>query len=288
MKLTRSILSVGMSSALVLAGVAGVAAPAAAAPNRAAAVGRPAAAQSSAPSPAPAPAPVASSPAVSSAAGPAPAGDPVSVALAAAKSSGQDQVVDALTSATSQTTAHPDGRQTVQLSTRPVRRHDPVRGWLPLDLRLTAGGGGSGLLSGLAPGRLSAVSADPAGPGSGQIAATATGTLVSLPTAAGVLGLSHPDALGSAAAVSGSTADFANALPGGRGLHETLQVGGVEESVSLPAPGLPASYPVAVSLPAGVSAAEGPHRRTASTASTSSALTGPATTRTATRPARRR
>ncbi len=48
MKLTRSILSVGMSSALVLAGVAGVAAPAAAAPNRAAAVGRPAAAQSSA------------------------------------------------------------------------------------------------------------------------------------------------------------------------------------------------------------------------------------------------
>jgi len=182
----------------------------------------------------------------------------VSVALAAAKSSGQDQVVDALTSATSQTTAHPDGRQTVQLSTRPVRRHDPVRGWLPLDLRLTAGGGGSGLLSGLAPGRLSAVSADPAGPGSGQIAATATGTLVSLPTAAGVLGLSHPDALGSAAAVSGSTADFANALPGGRGLHETLLTGGVEEAVSLPAAGLPAAYPVAVSLPAGVSAAQTP------------------------------
>jgi len=250
MRLYRSVLSVGMSSALVLAGVVGVAAPVAAAPNRAAAVGRPAAAQSSAPSATPAPAPVASSPAVSSSAGPAPAGDPVSVALAAAKSSGQDQVVDALTSATSQTTAHPDGRQTVQLSTRPVRWHDPVRGWLPLDLRLTVGGGSSGLLS--------AASADPTGPGSGQISNSATGTLVSLPTAAGTLGLSHPDALGSAAAVSGSTADFANALPGGRGLHETLLTGGVEEAVSLPAAGLPASYLVAVSLPAGVSAAQTP------------------------------
>ena len=263
MRLTRSILSVGMSSVLVLAGVAGVAAPAAAAPNRAAtpaarnsagvagaaraATGRPAAAQSSSPSAAPAPTPVASSPAVSSSAGPAPAGDPVSVALAAAKSSGQDQVVDALTSATSQTTAHPDGTQTVQLNTRPVRWRDPVRGWLPLDLRLTA-----------AAGLLSAASADPTGPGSGQIAGTATGTLVSLPTAAGTFGLSHPDALGSAAAVNGSTADFANALTGGRGLHETLLTGGVEEAVSLPAAGLPASYLVAVSLPAGVSAAQTP------------------------------
>ncbi len=138
---------------------------------------------------------------------------------------------------------NPDGTETAVVHAAPVRFQDPSGAWRDIDLTLVE-----------QPDGTLAAKASPLdirfGPkGAGDVAVVAS--------PAGPIILRHPDALPAPARPDGGRARFADALPGGRELRLTLNAGGFEEDVILPAAGLPASYIDEFVLPAGVEARSG-------------------------------
>jgi RHS repeat-associated protein len=156
---------------------------------------------------------------------------------------GQSTPVAGSTSPSSQVFDNPDGSQTEVLTAGPVRFQDASGGWQDIDTTLVAGADGS----------LRATSAKDAP----RLASHAAGALITMDTPAGPVVVSHPDSQSVAAATAGSTATYAGGLAGGRDLVESLSASGVEETVVLHSAADSASYPVTITLPAGLTARQG-------------------------------
>ncbi|HEU5474692.1 MAG TPA: hypothetical protein VFV67_28930 [Actinophytocola sp.] len=121
----------------------------------------------------------------------------VAQALAVARSTGKAVVAEGLTDPVSQTTAHPNGTLTRQVSLRPVRvrRGD---GWVGLDASLVRNGDGS--------------YSPRAGTGSVRLSSGGSGPLMTLAHRGRQISLSFPRSL-PAPTVSGRTATYAGVLP---------------------------------------------------------------------------
>ena len=137
--------------------------------------------------------------------------------------------------------ANPDGTQTVELSTKPVRfRDEATGGWRDIDLTLVPG----------ADGTLGATAAAASAP---RLSPEADATAAVVPTPAGTIGLRVPGAAAAPARVRGHTATYPGAAAG-RDLALALTVDGVEESVVLPDAHADRAHRVQFALPAGLTA----------------------------------
>ena len=150
----------------------------------------------------------------------------------------------ALTTPTRAVYKNLDGTRTAIITPHPTRFQDATGAWQTIDLALLARAGG-----------VLAATADPSAPV--LAAQSSSGTLVTIPTAAGIVGFAHPDAVPVTGTASGSTATYANALPGARDIVEQLLVDGFDDTVILHNPGAPGSYTVTFTLPAGLSVQPG-------------------------------
>ncbi len=127
-----------------------------------------------------------------------------------------------------------------------MRFRDPSGRWVDIDRSLVAAPDGS-----LAP---------KAAPEAVHLSKNAQGTVATLDTPAGPLGVQHPDVVAGPVTVRGDTASYTKALPGGRDVALAAVAGGLEETVTLPSPAAGPSYVDNVVLPAGVSARQGDGR----------------------------
>jgi len=236
MRLTRS-LSVGMSSALVLAGVVGVAAPAAAAPNRAAAVGsasHPAAPSNSGPifhSGAPAPTRGARRPAAAN-----DLGSTLGAAPAAASGSGEKEL-PALRTVSSRTYSTPRGARRLVATSGPMNYRDGAGVLQPIDDSLVASGGGYYNLA-----------------NSYGVQFPADISLAPITVTAGSSSLSFRlrGAQSSRGVVKGNTISYPAVLPG-VSVTYSANPAGMQESFTLANAGAPASYAFDVTASPGLS-----------------------------------
>jgi RHS repeat-associated protein len=152
-------------------------------------------------------------------------------------------LISTLTTDTSQTFQNPDGSRTVQLSAEPVRARGADGAWRPLDLTLLPQTNGT----------LKAKN----GAEAPTIGSSAVGAIVTADTEQGPVTFAHPDALNVKPSVVGSTANFTNALSGGRSISVTMRPDGFEEDVVLPSAAAGSSYTETVTVPAGLTAREG-------------------------------
>ena len=129
------------------------------------------------------------------------------------------------------------------MSTDAVRFRDGAGKWVETDLSLVAAPDGT----------LGAKAAED----SPRLARTAEGVVASIDTPAGAVGLRHPRATPVPAVVDRERAIYPKALPGGADLSLALTPDGFKEAVTLPGPGLEASYVEELVLPAGLGARNG-------------------------------
>jgi RHS repeat-associated protein len=139
---------------------------------------------------------------------------------------------------------NPDGSHTLQSSPKPVRVRDGNGSWHAIDLTLQRQSDGSAKAKYARRGH--------------KVSANSSGDVVSADTPAGPVGISHPDATGASATYSGSTATYKGGLSKGRDLKVRLHPDGFEEDVVLPDASAGNSYTETLSLPAGLSARQGP------------------------------
>ncbi len=144
------------------------------------------------------------------------------------------------TTATEKLWDNPDGTNTVELSTRPLRYRSPSGEWRDFDLSVVANRDGT----------LVATDA----PGAATMGARADGDVATIATSAGPLVIRHPEAAPVAGTATADGATYARALPGGRDLVLTPTPDGVKETVVLPDADAAASYREQLVLPEGVSA----------------------------------
>jgi len=261
MKLTRSILSVGTSSALVLAGVAGVAAPAAAAPNRAAAA---ALALGAASLPAAAPA-AAGNPGsgaagqgtVAAAAAPGPQPGPMHGARsarasvkdladttgksAAAAARAGEQEIPGKRSRVSRTFQTQQGSFTAVISAGPLNYQDTYGAWQLIDDSLVADN---------APGFAFRNAANSY---SAELPADLSAGPVRVGTAGRWVAFSWQGANHSTGIVAGNTITYPNALPGVTVTY-TATPTGLKEAIALASAAAPSNYAFKLVTSPGLSA----------------------------------
>ena len=152
--------------------------------------------------------------------------------------------VDAETTPTRRVYANPDRTRTAVIDEKPVRFKNAAGTWQDFDLTLVPGPDGA-LVAKAAP--------DAARLGTHSDAALAT-----VATKAGPITLIHPGAIPVQATTTDDRATFPKALGAGRDLVLSLTPDGYEEKVILADAGGGASYLEQFSLPAGVTARNGP------------------------------
>jgi RHS repeat-associated protein len=221
-----------VATAALTVGTAAQAAPAFAAPTATSG------GSASSPSPAPNPTPAAATtPGQSTVPTPPNVPADLAAAIASAQATRKPVEVGDRTTGVARTLANPDGTLTAQVSPVPARWKDSGGAWHNYDLTLNKQPDGT----------LTPAASDLAT----KLAATASAaSTVALPQGASVT-LAHPGASAAAPAVTGTTATYPGALPGGVDLIEQPLVDGLEETAVLHSAATPASYTDSFALPAG-------------------------------------
>jgi RHS repeat-associated protein len=148
-------------------------------------------------------------------------------------------LVEAETSPTRAVYAGPGGSRLAVLTASPVRFQDDAGRWQDIDPNVVPAPGG-----GFTP---AAMAAPP-------VLAGDAGAPAQLASAAGPIGLSHPDAARSGGVADRDRVVYADALAGGADLEHRVTAEGIEESVVVPTAAGPSSYVDRFDLPPGVSA----------------------------------